>query len=208
MTLAFAGTANAQVIGVDFEGDIQPNDLDLTDQITVSTWTQGTGGNPAGINNTDTGAQTGNAFDGTTTGRLQSDTTPTFFTLTFGAGEEWDLDSISWAYRAATTSGAVRTMSLAASINGNTPISLYSSPGGAPNRNAAPNMADGVLPNINFSSAFEGLSNGDTVRFDWSTSGAVDIDGIQINATLIPKPSSAILLGIAGTMLLLRRRSW
>lgn len=129
-SLALAGTAfGATVVGIDFENGSggfsqEPDDLDLTDGITVSTITTGTGGAPAGFAN-DNGANSDVAFEGNFVARFESSTTPSFFDITIDNTETFNFESVSFAYRGATGGFSSREIILTASIGGGSAITLY-----------------------------------------------------------------------------------
>lgn len=195
---------NINPTGASTQSNFTANPVDLVagDGITVSTTTQGTGGNPVGFA-WDNGSNGDTAFEGSVVGRLQSDTTPSFFTISVADNVTWTLDTISFAYRGATGSDTNRQLTITASVGGGSPVAVYTSASGLVGRNSTPNWAGARNPTISLGSAFQGLSD-TTVQFNFSTSGGgLDIDAIEITA--IPEPSAALLGGL-GLLALLRRR--
>lgn len=221
-----ATAASLAVVGVDFENaagtawDRTPDDLIAGDGITVSDWQfnqadiQGSGSK--GVIND---GNADDAFEGTFVGRMEAlsspgDTAgqtisfPLYFTVTIDSSTIINFDSINFAYRGATGGTSTRQLLISASVGGGAPINLFTASDNSnplPGRTLANNWVGAPTPSALMSdAAFQNLTN-TTVRFNFWTTGGIDIDAIEINASIVPEPSTALLGGI-GLLALLRRR--
>lgn len=225
-TFAVASSASAATLaGVDFSDSAVFNaaggnydnsagsvdDIDLTDTITVTTWSFANGGSLIGF---DANAQVGMPNDNVTKFNginNSSGVAPAIgssgaafgthsFSLNIPAGTTLDLDSVTFDYRKATTSGNLRWIAFDTSEDSGI---IFSDLGVV--RNGFESA------NIDLSGAtYQGLTG--SVTFNWYTggqgSGDIDVDTIIISGTqnIIPEPSATLLSGLAALGLVLRRR--
>ena len=184
------------------------DDLNLTDNITVSGWTFANGGSFQGF---DGNAQAGMPNDNVTKingdGQLQpalgaspAGFASVSFSITIPGGTALDLSSVDWVSRQATGSAA-RWLAFSTSLD---TTLIYSEQGQGRN--------DGIdTVSVDLTGAlYQGLTD-QTVTFNWfaggNGSGDMDFDTPTVNGNVsaIPEPSTA-LLGLLGGLALLRRR--
>ncbi|MGI9240213.1 MAG: PEP-CTERM sorting domain-containing protein [Verrucomicrobiales bacterium] len=194
--------------------DNATDDLNLSDNITVTNWVNNpSGGNLAG--GLDNNAQVGmpndivtkiNGDDADTSeapviGADSSSFWGVSFSIEIPAGTQVDLTSVTFDWRKATGSANVRWIGFDTSLDSGL---LYSQNGQIrPNVDSADIDLSGAL--------YQGLTD-QTVTFNWYAggqgSGDVDFDTVIVNGTVspIPEPSGFALLGLAGLAAIMRRR--
>lgn len=219
--LSFCSTAVHAAVtliaGVDFEGasstvyDSSPDDLDLTDGITVSSgtaapvfsgWTllllDGTSGASGNLRN-DAGGTTAGGTSPDFPARLEGARTGSW-SITIPAGVILNLDRIEFDVRGATAA-AGRDGQFNTSLDGITLLWEDLNLNGRTSGNWQHINVDLTGP------LYQGLSD-QTVSFIWrtTTSGAIDLDTIQLHGTVIPEPASAALVALGALGFLWRRR--
>jgi len=207
-----AGTASATPIliaGVDFEGsaqnvfDISPDDYAPGDGITVSSgsgsgvfdgWSisltsNGSPGTSLDLRN-DNGANSAGATSPNFPARMEGGRTLSW-SITIDSSTIISLDRIEFDARGAT-SGATTTRGLAfrTSLDGS---NLWEN-SALIGRTATPTNWENVVVDLS-GPLYQNLTH-TTVSFIWSTTGGVDIDTINVYASVVPEPSTALLLGL------------
>jgi len=208
--IGFQTSASATVIaGVDFEDgsggfSVAPDDLNLSDDITVSS-----GWSPATIDlGEDNNANTAGAYEGNFPGRLDGNGS---WSITIPVGVEVDLDQFFFAARGATgsTGGSTgRQVRFRTSLDGPTEWLFEDTSLPARDNDTTDDPSEWMTANINLTDAkYDGLTD-TTIDFVFDTQGAVDLDGILVYGTVVPEPSAfALIAGCFGlTWVMLRRR--
>ncbi len=203
--------ANADVIaGVDFEGaspsefDRNPDDLDLTDGISVSSgtgngmfdgWTLTRGSDGAmfsGLLRNDDGANAAGATTPDFPARLEGAGTGSW-SITIPEGIKLDLEKIEFDVRAAT-GGSGRDGQFNTSLDGS---NFLWEDFNLPGRNTGWLSVSVDLTG----DLYQNLTD-QTVSFIWTTtpSGAIDLDSIQVfgTASIIPEPTSISVWAVLG----------
>lgn len=216
-----ADAAASLIAGVDFEGaaqnvfDTSPDDLDLLDGITVSSGTSGAvfsgwtlllldGSNGASGNlRNDAGGTTAGGTTPDFPARLESARTGSW-SITIPANVTLDLARVEFDVRGATAA-AGRDGQFNTSLDGSNLLWEDLNLNGRTSGNWQHIVVDLSGP------LYQNLTN-QTVSFIWrtTTSGAIDLDTIQVwgESSPVPEPGSAILVasGLLGILSRRRRR--
>jgi hypothetical protein len=207
----FSDSAVFNAAGGAYDNSIgSTDDLDPTDNVTVSDWTfTGTGalavldGNAQVAMPSDNVTKlNGDAQSKPAVGASAAGLASHSFSIIIAPGFQVDLTSATWEFRKATGSANVRWLAFNTSEDGGNLI--YSELG---NARPAVQLADVDLTGAQY----QGLTG--IVTFNWYAggegSGDIDFDTPVINGTVspIPEPSSTLLIGLAGLATLIRRRS-
>jgi len=179
-------------------------------------------GTTGGSNDTFYGTSTAGAPTGDGYARANSQETSTgsgvrnnnLFTVTVASGSSLTLESLSMDSVYGDASSNPGTFSISYRIDGGASVVVTASTAGtsisstSPNpTNAASNYAD-----LDFSLGSINLAAGQTIVFNFeavpngSIASSFRLDNVALIGTSIPEPTSALLSGIAGTIMLLSRR--